>query len=174
MERLLLLPFLSGMAFIKATRKAICSDIGPTFFLWVLVWVGFSFVFFVCVFGCYTGKGKGCSDSFLSKDGELALVFLSKGLEILVCDTNFERFSFVFIEYHLRQNSVSTEKMASILQRDVLSMHIPGVPPRHPLPTCCSPSTVPTSGTFQPLLWDLSPKSVMWLMMFTACILLMS
>lgn len=91
------------------------------------------------MFGCYTGKGKGCSDSFLSKDGKLALMFLFKGLEILVCDTNFEGLSFVFIEYHLRQNSVSREKVVSILQRDVLSTHIPGVPPRHPLLTCCSP-----------------------------------
>lgn len=76
-----------------------------------LGWLWFLGLFFfvcVCVFGCYTGKGVT-----LSKDGELALIFLSKGLEIPVCDTTFEGFSFAFMEYRLRQNSVRREKVVS-------------------------------------------------------------
>lgn len=76
-----------------------------------LGWLWFLGLFFfvcVCVFGCYTGKGVT-----LSKDGELALIFLSKGLEIPVCDTTFQGFSFAFMEYHLRQNSVRREKVVS-------------------------------------------------------------
>lgn len=60
---------------MKATRKAVCSDIGPTFFLWVLVWVGFGFDFWgffcvcVCVWllhweGCYTEQGWGTGFDF--------------------------------------------------------------------------------------------------------------